>query len=82
MPETPLRKWVQYWKALASREWPRAEEQPIWQNDVWDTQLRRGESYSAKWEYVRNNPVRHLLAASAEDWPYQGELQVLPWHDA
>ena len=54
----------------------------IWQRDVWDRQLRRGDSYRDKWEYVRNNPVRHGLVECAEDWPYQGELNVLMWHDA
>jgi hypothetical protein len=55
--------------------------QPIWQMDCWDTQLRAGQSYGAKWDYVRNNAVRHGLVARAEDWPYQGELNILPWHD-
>ncbi|MCX7914880.1 MAG: hypothetical protein N3A53_01065, partial [Verrucomicrobiae bacterium] len=53
----------------------------IWQRDFWDTQLRRGESYSAKWEYVRQNPMRAGLVAKAAHWPYQGELNILEWHD-
>ena len=76
-----LRKWVQYWKALVSRAWPNPGEQPIWQESCWDTQLRKGESYGEKWEYVRRNPVRQGLCAASDDWPYQGELNVLPWHD-
>ena len=28
----------------------------LFQRDCWDRQLRTGESYSQKWEYVRNNP--------------------------
>jgi hypothetical protein len=32
-----------------------------------------------KWSYVRENPVRAGLVARAEDWPYQGELNVLDW---
>ncbi len=71
-----------FWKSKASNHWPHPEQHPIWQVDCWDTQLRRGENYSAKWEYVRNNPVRHGLVACAEDWPYQGELNILDWHDA
>ena len=70
-----------FWKSKASNRWPFPEEQPIWQVDCWDTQLRAGQSYSAKWDYVRNNAVRHGLVTRAEDWPYQGELNVLPWHD-
>jgi hypothetical protein len=30
---------------------------------------------------VVNNPVRHGYVAHGEDWPYQGELNVLLWHD-
>src|SRR6266566_2545894 len=47
----------------------------IWQREFWDRQLRRAESYEEKWQYVKNNPVR------VEDWPYQGEVNVLEWHD-
>ena len=54
---------------------------PLWQRDCWDRQLRTGESYSQKWEYVRNNPVRKGLVVNADDWPYQGELNVLEWHE-
>ena len=38
-----------------------------WQSDHWDTRLRSGESYDAKWEYVRNNPVRAGLVKTAEE---------------
>ena len=78
----PVQKWAAFWKSKASNHWPHSEQHPIWQADCWDTQLRRGENYSVKWDYVRNNPVRHGLVASAEDWPYQGELNILDWHDA
>jgi len=74
-----VKRWIAFWKSYVSKRWPRAEEQPIWQQDCWDTQLRRGENYGAKWEYVRNNAVRHRLARRAEDWPWQGELNVLEW---
>ncbi|MFN2474935.1 MAG: transposase [Chthoniobacterales bacterium] len=77
-----VQRWIAFWKSYVSKRWPCREQQPISQTDCWDTQLRRNESYSAKWEYVRNNPVRHGLVARAEDWPYQGELNTLEWHDA
>ena len=77
----PLKRWVAFWKSRASGRWPRREEHPLWQQDCWDTQLRRSESYSQKWEYVRNNPVRHGYVAQPEEWRYQGELNVLQWHD-
>jgi REP element-mobilizing transposase RayT len=74
-----LRKWIQYWKALASCAWPRMDEQPVWQKSFWDTELRGGESYERKWEYMRQNPVRKGLVATAEDWPFQGEMNKLDW---
>ncbi len=60
---------------------PSKKTDSFWQRDCLDTQLRRDENYSAKWEYVRNNPVRAELVKSADEWPYQGELNVLEWHD-
>ena len=79
VPPTPLRPWISYWKNGVSRDLKSSE--PVWQRDFWDTQLRLGESYSAKWEYVRSNPVRHGLVNEADLWPYQGELDVLQWHE-
>jgi putative transposase len=76
-----LHKWVQYWKSVASRQWPRPQEHPIWQKSSWDTQLRQGESYAEKWEYVRRNPLRAGLCRTLENWPFQGEMNVLMWHD-
>lgn len=55
--------------------------QPLFQSDCWDRQLRTGDSYAQKWEYVRNNPVRKGLVGHAEDWPFQGEMNVLEWHE-
>lgn len=54
---------------------------PLWQRDCWDTQLRQGESFGAKCDYIRMNPVRAGLVERAEDWPYQGKLCDLEWHD-
>ena len=78
-PLEPLNQWVRYWKNLASKNWPRPNEHPIWQRDFWDTQLRRHENYDSKWEYVINNPVRAGLASREEDWPFHGELNILRW---
>jgi len=41
--------------------------------------LRRGQSYDEKWDYVVDNPLRAGLVERAQDWPYQGELNVLSW---
>jgi len=60
---------------------PRLRLPPLFQRDCWDRQLRTGESYVQKWEYVRNNPVRKGLVAYADDWPYQGQMNGLEWHE-
>ena len=77
-----IRSWMRYWKSVVTRTWPCPKDKPLWQQDGWDTQLRRGESYQAKWEYVRFNPVRAGLVGAPEDWPFQGELNILEWHEA
>jgi putative transposase len=78
-PARLLKQWVRYWKTLASRGWPRVGEQPVWQVDFWDTQLRSVAHYDEKWEYVRQNPVRAGLVNDPEEWPHQGELNELRW---
>jgi putative transposase len=75
----PLKQWVRYWKNVASKNWPRPNEHPIWQRDFWDTQLRRHENYDEKWEYVVENPVRAGLVSKSGDWQFHGELNFLPW---
>ena len=47
---------------------------PHWQKTFFDHLLRSSESYSEKWNQVRENPVRAGLVKVAEDWPYQGEI--------
>ena len=54
---------------------------PHWQKGFFDHVLRSDESYSQKWEYVRDNPVRAGLAKSFEEWPYGGELWRLEYGD-
>jgi hypothetical protein len=46
----------------------------FWQSGFNDHLLRSDESYTQKWEYVFQNPVRGRLVARAEDWPYAGEI--------
>ena len=79
IPRESLLPWMKFWKSHAARFWPERDDAPIWQREFWDTQLRRGESYAQKWDYVTQNPVRAKLVRTAEDWPYQGELNELRW---
>lgn len=53
------------------------KRRPIWQPGFFDHVLRNGESYSQKWEYVRQNPVRAQPVARGDAWPYQGEFVVI-----
>ena len=75
----PLAAWMRTWKSLSARQLTASLtiEPPIWQRDYFDHFLRSADSYSEKWEYVRNNPVRQGLAAAPDAWPYQGELHAL-----
>lgn len=75
--ETKLEQWVRFWKSHVSRHSP--DPAWRWQANFWDTRLRRGENYTEKWEYVRENPVRAGLAATQDAWPYQGVIHELRW---
>jgi putative transposase len=50
---------------------------PHWQKGFFDHVMRSEESYSEKWLYVAENPLRKKLAARLEDWPFQGEIYPL-----
>ena len=80
-PPEPLVRWTTYWKSLVARRSPDGEGARLWQRNIWDVQLRRGEDYGEKWHYVFHNPVRAGLVDRPEAWPYHGELETLRWHD-
>jgi REP element-mobilizing transposase RayT len=79
--DTLLKKWMEFWRFTATRYWPRENEKPIWQKDFFDRQLRTGESYSQKWLYIWQNPIVAKFCSRPENWPWQGELNVLRWHE-
>ena len=72
-----LQQWLSYWKSQFKRK--HLDKPWRFQRDGWDTRLRRSESYTDKWNYVCENPVRKGLVAKPEDWPFWGMLNVLPW---
>ncbi|MGB1128356.1 MAG: hypothetical protein ACPG3X_08340, partial [Opitutales bacterium] len=80
-PGEPLNKWVSYWKSRSALSLHPAGSMKLWQKNFWDRQLRGHESYSEKWRYVLNNPVRAGLAEHGLEWPCQGEMYQLHWHD-
>ena len=51
--------------------------QQLWQPGFFDHIMRSDESYSEKWNYVRDNPVRAGPVENAEAWPYQGEVILI-----
>jgi putative transposase len=73
----PFDNWVRFWKSHFSRRC--TIEDHAWQSNHWDRRLRTDESYEQKWQYVRQNPVRQSLAKTADEWPFQGDLNRLPW---
>jgi REP-associated tyrosine transposase len=79
-----LSDFVGSWKSYASRKInalgrPRSAPAAttLWQREFFDHVLRSNESYSQKWNYIRDNPVRAGLVSSADDWPYAGEIETL-----
>lgn len=75
--DVSLNQWVTFWKRECTRNLGRAEWR--WQSGHWDSRLRRQESYTEKWHYVRMNPVRKGLGANPEAWPFQGRMHELRW---
>jgi REP element-mobilizing transposase RayT len=75
----PLSKLMQAWKQWSSKRITRELElgDRIWQAEFFDHVLRSSESYSQKWDYVRENPVRAGLVSDAGDWRWQGEIDAL-----
>ena len=73
----PLEQWIRYWKTAVSRRVDDPTKR--WQKGFWDRRLRSLESYTEKWEYVRDNPVRKGQARDADSWSYQGEVFDLQW---
>ena len=70
-----IEEWVSYWKRRLRRQLRTSEA--LFQAHSFHHRLRRDESYSEKWDYVRMNPVRAGLSETAEGWPYQGEIVSL-----
>jgi len=70
-----LSKWVAGLKrAISKAVGSRGES---WQPTFFDHILRSDESYSEKWEYVYENPVRAGLVKVSDEWKYQGEVVLI-----
>jgi REP element-mobilizing transposase RayT len=75
----PLPAFMQAWKQWTSKRMNRELSLAgnVWQEEFFGHVLRSSESYSQKWDYVRENPVRAGLVAQADEWPWQGEIESL-----
>jgi REP element-mobilizing transposase RayT len=71
-PDFELAQWMRMLKRTLSDEISTGP--PHWQAGFFDRLIRHSESYSEKWHYVRQNPVRAGLASNPEQWPWQGEV--------
>jgi putative transposase len=79
LPETgtSLGRWRGLKRGLGDALTCSGEAAPFWQDGFFDHVLRNSESYSEKWDYVRQNPVLAGLCAKPGDWPWQGEVVAI-----
>ena len=74
-----LPTFMQRWKEWTSKRMMRELKLSgtVWQEEFFDHVLRSSESYSQKWDYVKENPVRAGLVKRSDEWPWQGEIESL-----
>jgi putative transposase len=72
---TFMQAWKQWTSKRAARELNLSGT--VWQEEFFDHVLRSSESYSQKWDYVKENPVRAGLVKNSDEWPWQGEIESL-----
>ena len=77
-------EFIRAWKSWTSRKihalgGPRSATTAtaLWQREFFDHVLRSNESYSEKWNYVFDNPVRAGLVSTTQEWKYAGEIETL-----
>ena len=70
-------RWLTYWKS----QFTKGHHQPhwSWQTKASHHRLRTAESYSQKWHYMNENPLRKGLVAHEEEWPFRGTIHPLSW---
>ena len=74
-----LGDWIKGLKRAISAAHSKEVRRDLWQPGFFDHLLRSDESYSQKWTYVCENPVRAGLISRAEKWPFQGEVACLDY---
>ena len=71
-----IERWMGYWKERFAKIHGKVGG---FQKGGFHHRLRNGESYSQKWIYVQENPVRAGLVRRVEDWPYKGRVHDIRW---
>jgi putative transposase len=71
-----IERWIGFWKDRFAKMHPGTG---TFQTGGFHHRLRNGESYSQKWQYVLENPVRAGLVAHPGDWPYSGRVHKTSW---
>jgi REP element-mobilizing transposase RayT len=73
-----LSRFVGSWKEWTAKFLARRCQypMPLWQEEFFDHVVRADESLDEKWEYVRNNPVRHGYVQRPRDWEFQGTIST------
>jgi putative transposase len=74
-----LSRMVGAWKEWSSKEicFLLGMQAPLWQKEFFDHLIRSNESYSEKWEYIIQNPVRGGLVIDENDWEYAGYIHYV-----
>jgi len=75
----PLSFFMRNWKRWTANQIAKqtAISLPLWQSEFFDHVIRSADSYTEKWRFVRENPVRVGLVAISSTWPYSGEINLL-----
>jgi putative transposase len=71
-----IERWIAFWKDRFAKA---HLEQGRFQSGGFHHRLRDDESYSEKWRYAWENPVRKGLVSRAQDWPFWGKVHEIHW---
>ena len=48
----------------------RGDQGSLWQDERYDRIVRDEAEFLEKWQYIRNNPVKDVLASTPEEYPW------------
>jgi len=65
-PDHPMHRVIADWKRFLAKKC-----KIEWQRDFFDHRIRKDESETEKWNYIRLNPGRKEWVSDPDEWPYQ-----------